>query len=523
MIVPALLWMLAVCAGADPRPAVIEVVVPADRQDLLAAGATSGRMKLFLNGTHSKNRGDPADGPFYEDPQPIYSVAVQSLKPGQRVAFDAGAVGWPGPIDTLVGEFEVQAVFDAHHTERGHHSPGNLYSKPVTVRLGPEAGAAPLLELTEVVPPIQPNAIDHVVWIDEISPMLTQATGRPTHHRAAVILPHGYDNINHPRRIWPTIYVIPGFGGRFTDVDSYVHMLGASNLGAVPQAVWVLLDPESPLGHHGFADSQLNGPCGTALVKELIPLLEERFRLIRSPDARLLTGHSSGGWSSLWLQLTHPDFFGGCWSSSPDPVDFSAFQLSDMYHDDNVFVDGQGRPIASYRKPIGPQDDQVLMTVQQEVGMERALDPDGASGEQWDSWNACFGAPGARPGLPRRAFDPVTGAIQHAVIDTHWSRFDVTKLVAQRWRELAPVIADKVHVLVGSRDSFYLERAVERLIARIAALRAEDARRGVAPPAGGGGFIEIIPGATHGTAAVIARGRFALSMREYLKSKGFGE
>ncbi|MCE9619498.1 MAG: hypothetical protein K8R92_06285 [Planctomycetes bacterium] len=522
MIAIALLSLLAGVAGAAPEGDRIEVVVPAESQELLAKGPASGRLKLFLNATHSKNRADPADGPFFEDPQPIYSVPVQSLKAGQPIVIDASATGWPVPIDQLSGEYELQAVFDNHHAERGHHSPGNLFSKPVTMTFDPHSRDTRVIELTEVVPDIALPKHDNVVWIDEISPMLTQATGRPTRHRAAVVLPHGYNNINFPRRVWPTIYVVPGFGGRFVDVDACVRMLGASNTGGVPQAVWVILDPESPLGHHAFADSKLNGPRGAALVKELIPLLEERFRLIRDPQARLLTGHSSGGWSTLWLQLTHPEAFGGCWSSSPDPVDFTCFQLSDMYHDENMFTDAQGKPQGSYRRPIGPNDDQVLMTVQQEVGMERALDPEGGSGEQWDSWNACFGAPGIRQDLPRNAFDPVTGRIDHEVIEKYWSPYDIARMVAKRWKELAPVFADKVHLLVGSRDSFYLERAVEKLRKQVAALQEADVRAGAAPPAGGG-FIEIIPGATHDTAAVIARGRFALSMRDYLKKHGFSE
>jgi len=42
-------------------------------------------------------------------------------------------------------------------------------------------------------------------------------------------------------------------------------------------------------------------PRGEALVKEFIPYLESQFHLIAKPEARIVTGHSSGGWSSLWL------------------------------------------------------------------------------------------------------------------------------------------------------------------------------------------------------------------------------
>src|SRR5262249_3700477 len=150
------------------------------------------------------------------------------------------------------------------------------------------------------------------------------------------------------KKQYPIIYEIPGFGGnhrmaigsaRRTDVDG-VEML------------YVVLDPSCRNGHHVFADSANNGPCGEALVKELIPAIESKYRAIAAPGTRYVTGHSSGGWSSLWLQVTYPDFFGGVWSTAPDPVDFRDFQRINIYKPEtSMFVDDKGelRPIARMR------------------------------------------------------------------------------------------------------------------------------------------------------------------------------
>src|SRR5262249_7109874 len=111
----------------------------------------------------------------------------------------------------------------------------------------------------------------------------------------------------------------------------------------------VVLDPSCRLGHHVFADSENNGPCGQALIEELIPHIEKEYRGLGLPVGRFVTGHSSGGWSSLWLQVTYPDFFGGVWSTAPDPVDFRDFQRIDLTRPGaNLFTDakGQSRPIA---------------------------------------------------------------------------------------------------------------------------------------------------------------------------------
>ena len=56
------------------------------------------------------------------------------------------------------------------------------------------------------------------------------------------------------------------------------------------------------------------------------PLHRSRISYVADPRASFVGGHSSGGWSSLWLQVAYPETFGGVWSTSPDPVDFRDWQ-----------------------------------------------------------------------------------------------------------------------------------------------------------------------------------------------------
>ena len=499
----------------------VTFTLPAKQAALLGRGPVSGRIVLFLKSTRCRERGDPADGPFFSDPQPIYSRSIAGLQPDVAVELGADASMWPGPLDGLTGTFMAQAVLKRSRDEGGVLAPGNLITEPVEVTLDPATDQHIKLEFTAAIPPLEMPASAGLVTIDEPSPMLTRATGRAVRHRAAVVLPPGYHDVTHARRIWPTIYVIPGFGGRMTAALETQRLLGLpQGPTAIPQAVYVVLDPEGPFGHHGFADSVINGPRGAALVQELIPMLEDRFRLVKRPEARLLTGHSSGGWSSLWLQLTNPDFFGGCWSSSPDPVDFSAFQVSDLYTDANLYTDKDGEERGSFRRTVGPME-KVLMTAREEMGMERAIDPNGGSGQQWDAWFAMFSPPDARTGMPRRLADPETGAIDHALVNESWSGYDIARLIERRWGKLAPVLNDKVHLVVGSADSFYLERAVKRLKAKIDVLRREICL--LVPLPEGSGFIEVLPDATHDTAAMIARGRFSLDMKRHLQKAGLAD
>jgi len=57
----------------------------------------------------------------------------------------------------------------------------------------------------------------------------------------------------------------------------------------------------------------------------------------------------------------------------------------------------------------------VAMTVEQENRMERAIDPQGRSGQQWDAWEAMFSPRDPVTGLPVPMFDTETGAIDRAV------------------------------------------------------------------------------------------------------------
>jgi len=291
---------------------------------------------------------------------------------------------------------------------------------------------------------------------------------------------------------------------------SYASMLRTRGVDEIaPIAVHIVLDPESPLGHHGFVDSPNHGPRGTALVTELIPWLEARFALEARQEARLVTGHSSGGWTSLWLQLNWPDVFGGCWSSAPDPVDFSAFQMSDIYKDESIYVAPDGSEQPSYRELVSAENDMVVrMTVRDECLMEYAIHPLGGSGEQWDAWEAMFSPFDPETGYPKRMFDRRTGAIDREIVNTSWAAFDMTRRIDRDWERYGPIVIGRVRLFCGELDNYYLERAVERFGAVVAKRRGD---------LEGPGYVELIPDQTHSTILRFMTQRIGREMREHLE------
>lgn len=520
MPVPAaMLAALALAAAPADR---VRVVLDASDAGLLAGGGDAGRMIVFLAAAGALPRGtQPADAPFFASPQPMMSVAVDRLEPGVPIAVDEGAISFPVPVQELRGRFSVQAVFDRDRSERGHLGTGNLVSAVTTVDLDPAQPDSVEIRLVRRIGPEALPQAPNLRFVEVPSPLLTQALGRPTVMRAGVALPKGWDDPNHRRRMFPAVYVVPGFGGTHRDAEGIARMLATpGSAEVVPQAVWVVLDPECPLGHHGFVDSAANGPRGRALVEELLPELERRFRLVRRPEARIVTGHSSGGWSATWLQLSHAGTFGACFASSPDPVDFSRFQNSDLYRDLSAFTDAEGRERASYREPLMKRLDRTCMTVRDEAAMERVLGPARDSGEQWDSWSAMWSAVDPSTRLPRPMFRDGDGMIDRAVVETQWSRYDIARRVREDPDRTVAILRSRVRLVCGGRDGFFLERAVTGLKDAIDAAVAARAAAGRPAFPEGPGYVEVIPEETHDSMALKASARWHAEMRAHLRAHG---
>jgi S-formylglutathione hydrolase FrmB len=249
--------------------------------------------------------------------------------------------------------------------------------------------------------------------------------------------------------------------------------------------VYVLLDPDCRTGHHVFADSANNGPYGQALIEELIPEIEKRYRGVGKPQGRFLTGHSSGGWSSLWLQVTYPDFFGGTWSTSPDPVDFRDFQRINLYASGaNMFTDEQRQP-----RPLARMGNRVVVYYKSFSDMEVVL----GRGGQLFSFEAVF-SPKDGNGQPRPLWNRQTGAVDSETAK-YWERYDIRLQLERHWATLGPKLQGKINVHMGDTDTFYLDGATKLLKESLARL-------------GSDAVVEIHVGKDHGsilTAALYRR------------------
>ncbi len=425
---------------------------------------------------------------------PFFGIDVDHLAPGQPAIIDGRTPGYPANSlkDIPAGDYYVQGLMNVYtqfHRADGHtmwahmdqwegqrfnRSPGNLHSQPIRVHLDPAAGYNIKIELNEVYGPVPVPA--DTAWVKHVkiqSQLLSKFWGHAFYLGATVLLPKGFEE--HADQRYPAIYIQGHFGLNppfgFSDGSGGGAGRGGRAGSAefskawmsddFPRMVAVTFQHPTPYFDDSYAvNSANNGPYGDALLKELIPYLEEHYRLIRAPYARVLTGGSTGGWESLALQVLHPDFFNGTWTMYPDPIDFRRYQLVDIYADDNAFVAPGYEYMIPERPMMRTPEGQVTQTMRQMSQLEDVLGSHGRSAQQFEAWEAVYG-PVGEDGYPRPLFDKRTGKIDHSVATYMRDHgYDLAAYMKANWSTLGPQLKGKLHIYVGDMDNYYLNLAV---------------------------------------------------------------
>jgi hypothetical protein len=390
---------------------------------------------------------------------------VTNFAAGMSATLDRNCYSFPikSISDLPAGEYYVQALFDFNRDLRLPDAPGNMFSSVTKIHATADQTEPVKLDLDHVIPPEQlPAETAQVKFVKIQSKMLSEFFGRPMYLRAGIILPRDYDK--ETNRNYPLWVRIGGYGTRYSTVSrlaadsrEFKPVWQAENS---PRFILLQLDGAGPFGDPYYVNSENNGPYGDALVKELIPYVESHFRAVGNGHSRVLSGVSTGGWVSLALQIFYPDFFNGAWSSCPDPVDFRAFELVNLYSETNAYRNVYGNERPSERD----KNNDVLLTMRREVGMENLLGRGNSyilSGQQWGSWNAAYSPRGAN-GLPAPIWDPETGEINHALAE-HWKKYDLRLVLEKDWKTLGPKLAGKLHIASGEADQYFLNNAMHLL------------------------------------------------------------
>ena len=492
--------------GAHETAAVTEgttfaVRFPTER----SSKALDGRVILLLSRDFSREPrshvepNEPLASPY------LFGLTVDSLAPGTKAVLDDTAFGWPATHLSAIpaGDYFVQAVlnrYEEFHMADGRtlklppdkgegqqwwHKPGNLYSTPVKLHIDPAHPVRTDLVLDQEMPAIAaPKDTEFVRHIQIKSELLSKFWGRDVYLGAHVLVPKGFDA--HPQAHFPLMV----FHGHFPDdisefrdtppdpnlkpeYSNRFHLAGYNIIeqkeayafyqkwisADFPRFLVVEIEHANPFYDDSYAVNSANlGPYGDAINNELIPEIERRFRGIGAGWARFTYGGSTGGWEALATQVFYPDMYNGAFAACPDPIDFRAYTVINLYEDKNAYtLKGEASNVErpAFRNYLG----EVFATQRDENYMELTQGDRSRSGGQYDIWQAVFGPVGA-DGYPKPIFDKVTGDIDPTVAAYWREHYDLSNIIARDWATLAPKLKGKIHVYVGSGDNYYLTDSV---------------------------------------------------------------
>lgn len=493
---PTLLHAQARLVPPGPR---FEVTFPAEQ----SVTPLDGRLLvMFSTDSSAEPRFQISD---LQETQLIVGVDAERWQPNRPLWVDGRAIGYPirdlGEIPA--GRYRVQALLNRYQTFRrsdGHvvqlppdkgegqqwnRKPGNLLSAPVWITWNPRRAGVIRLRLDQMIPPIEPPGNTKYVRHERIqSRLLSEFWGTPVYLGAHVLLPEGFDQ--HPEARYPLVIDHGHFpadlaGWRETppdpdlppDYSPRFRLHGYNRIQqqaayqfyqdwtgpGFPRVLLIEIQHPTPYYDDSYAvNSANNGPYGDAIMRELIPHIEQKYRGIGAGWARFAYGGSTGGWEAMAVQLFYPDEFNGVWAACPDPIDFRQYTLVNIYSDTNAYwLPSQWKrvPRPGHRDYLG----NVHVTIEQMNRLELVLGTRGRSGGQWDIWQAVYGPVGA-DGYPQPIWDKLTGRIDRTVAEYWRERYDLGHILKRDWATLGPKLRGKLHIYVGEADNYYLNNAV---------------------------------------------------------------
>ncbi len=483
-----------------------KIAIQVSFSDAIESESKDGRLLLLL----SKNddlepRFQIGDG---LKTQLIYGMNVESMAPNEKRVFSEEVFGFPlaSLSEVAPGDYYVQALLHVYETfnlstgqtvklpmdngegQQWNRSPGNLYSKPFKITVTESGFGNVDILMDQVIPPIEePKDTEWIKHIKIRSEKLSEFWGRDMYLGTHVLLPKGFKE--HPEAKYPLMVfhghfpsdfggfrttppdpnMKPEFSERF-QVEGYNIMQEQEaydfykrwNEPNFPRFLIIEIQHPTPYYDDSYAvNSASQGPYGDAIMYELIPHIEKEFRGMGEGWARFLYGGSTGGWEALAVQVKYPDEFNGCFAACPDPIDFAAYCLTNIYEDKNAYYyesDNKKLEVPSHRDYLG----NIQSTVRESNHLELVLGTKSRSGQQWDIWEATY-SPQGKDGYPERIWDKMSGDINPDIANYWKENFDLRHIMERDWSKLGDKLKGKIHIYCGDMDNYYLNNAVYRM------------------------------------------------------------
>ncbi len=469
----------------------------------VASEAKDGRLLLMFSNNDEKEPRFQINAGL--NGQIIYGMDVENMQPDEAKVFNAEVFGFPygSMAEIPPGEYQVQALLHVYETfdlSTGHtvklpmdngegqqwnRSPENLYSKPFKVTITENGPKDVQVIMDRKIPPIEePEDTEWIKHIKIKSEKLSEFWGRDMYLGAHVLLPKGFDE--HPDAQYPLMifhgHFPDDFGGfRTVPPDpglepDYSERFGVEGYNIMqqqeaydfykrwnepdfPRFLIIEIQHPTPYYDDSYAvNSASQGPYGDAITYELIPYIEKQFRGIGEGWARFLYGGSTGGWEALAVQVKYPEQYNGCFAACPDPIDFRAYCLTNIYEDKNAYYYESAHKefeVPGHRDYLGHVD----ISLKDYNHLELVLGTKSRSGQQWDIWEATY-SPQGDDGYPVRLWDKMTGQIDHGVAEYWKENYDLRYILERDWNKLGKKLRGKIHIYCGDMDNYYLNNAV---------------------------------------------------------------
>ena len=428
----------------------------------------------------------------------FFGQDVVDWRSGQVLTLSPDASGFPYPslADLPKGRYRLQASFERY--EHYHRRDGHTLLLPVVEPLDSvsasqaaprrwhshaedilwDGNQVPRLLTLSIPVPSQASFAD-TPWVTSFrirSQRLSEFWGRDMYLGAFVTLPAGYRD--HPKTRYPVLIRLgglplapshwreraPAVGLASDSIDAEPQQAGWDNFNywqapTTPRMVMVELQHPTPYADSSFAVNSLNnGPYADAIRHELLPALEQAFRIKSSSWARFLFGGGDGGWRALALQVRYPEDFNGAWAACPDPVDFRHFGLIDLQSDHNAFFE-EGLHLRLPRAAKRDAQGRTLANMADVGHWERSLAERSRSKGLWDQWEAAF-SPVGIDGYPRRIWHRTSGVIDDEAAEHWYQHHDLHGLLSRRTAARLVALHGKLRIRIGDRDSYFFDNAV---------------------------------------------------------------
>lgn len=297
--------------------------------------------------------------------------------------------------------------------------------------------------------PPEPGRRGQVVAVEHTSSLLkANALGDPARRQLHVYLPHGCGQSD---RRYPVLWSLAAYtnagpgqvawrnhGETLPErLDRLIHE------ERMAPAIVVFPDAYTSLGGNQYVNTSAMGPYADYLARELVPLVDEQFPTLASPESRAVFGKSSGGFGALHLAMQYPDVWLAAASHAGD-AGFDRVYLRDFLVCANVLARFNGdiprfiRTFWRMKKP-GHADFHALMT----LCLSASYSPD----------------PAAPLGF-RLPFDLRTGCLDEAVWQ-RWLAFDPVRAVRQHAETLAGLKG--LWIDAGNRDQYFIHYGTRQL------------------------------------------------------------